>query len=323
MATNSKPKLLICFLLNPTETAVYQQSFDVEFCGSERIATEQEIIDHIAGKDAVLCMPLTKISKRVLDAADSKLKILATISAGFEHIDLEECKKRNIPVGYLGSLVADIMAEFTIGLMITVGRRFKEALEVFPSWGTSWSSSWLNGYDIMDSVVGIVGLGFIGQAIAKRLEPFGTKKILYCGPRKKPEGEALGAEYVTFQDLLKESDFVIASCTVNDSTRKMFNREAFKQMKPTSIFINVCRGDVVDHEALNDALSSKQIWGAGLDCTTPEPFPVDHPLAKLTNCVILPHIGTASVKLRERMHSTTYLNLLAGVKGEPLPIRLV
>jgi len=321
----AKPKLYVALGIQaPRFLSVLEESFNVEVCPG-KAASHEELLASLPGKDALFCFPGNKVDKKVIEAAGPSLKVMATISAGYEHIDIEECKKRKIKVGFLGNVVSEVMGEFTIGLMIAVGRRFPEAIKDFRdgNWGKKSAFEYMNGIDIDDSVVGLVGFGCIGQAIAKRLQPFGTKKILYCGPHKKAEGELLHAEYVSFETLLKESDFVVASCTVNDTTRKMFNNAAFKQMKPTSIFINISRGDVVDQDALYEALKNKHIWAAGIDVTTPEPFPLSNPLASLDNCVILPHIGTSSVKLREKMFKMTYLNLVAASKGEKMPIPLL
>ena len=186
-------------------------------------------------------------------------------------------------------------------------------------WGSTWANSlYLCGKDIKDSTVGIVGLGRIGLAVSKRLVPFGVKDILYSGRSKKSYDTEVNAKYVSFDELLGQSDFVIACCSINASSTKLFNAEAFRKMKTSAIFINITRGALVDQDDLYMALTEGEIHAAGLDVTTPEPIPRDSPLLTLDNCTILPHLGSASVTARTAMADLTARNILAGLNGEPL-----
>lgn len=186
-------------------------------------------------------------------------------------------------------------------------------------WGSTWENSlFLCGKDIKNSTVGIVGLGRIGLAVAKRLVPFGVKDILYTGHSKKSYDSDVNAKYVSFDELLGQSDFVIACCSINPSNVKLFNAAAFKKMKKSAIFINTTRGALVDQDDLYDALKVGELHAAGLDVTTPEPIPLDSPLLTLSNCTITPHLGSASVVARTAMADLTVNNILAGLKGEPL-----
>ncbi|KAJ9581768.1 hypothetical protein L9F63_003837, partial [Diploptera punctata] len=178
------------------------------------------------------------------------------------------------------------------------------------------------GYQISESTVGIVGLGGIGLAIAKRIKAFDITRLLYCGPSEKPQAEEVGAEYVTFDKLLRESDYILICCRLNDNTKEMFNDSAFNKMKPNSVLINTARGGIVDHEALLRALEEGKIWGAGLDVMTPEPLPSDSPLLKFYNCVLMPHIGSSTIKTRERMAELAVENVLAPLDGRPMPLPL-
>lgn len=146
------------------------------------------------------------------------------------------------------------------------------------------SPNCLLGQDIEDSTVGIVGLGKIGQAIAKRLQSFSIGRLLYTGRSKKSEGAKYNAEFVTFDKLIKESDFVVVSVPLTNETQNMFNETVFARMKPTSVFVNVARGQIVNTKDLVTALKTGQIFAAGLDVIDPEPLPADHELLKLPNC---------------------------------------
>jgi lactate dehydrogenase-like 2-hydroxyacid dehydrogenase len=188
-------------------------------------------------------------------------------------------------------------------------------------WSQNWRPLWLCGKDVHSSTIGIVGMGRIGQAVARRLNGFGCK-ILYTGPRPKPElADPVGAKYVDMDTLLAQSDFVIPLCPLNASTRQLFNAEKFKKMKQGSIFINASRGPVVDQTALIDALRHGPLFAAGLDVTDPEPLPSGHTLLAedlKSKLVILPHIGSASYATRENMSFIAADNLVRGLNGEKL-----
>lgn len=177
---------------------------------------------------------------------------------------------------------------------------------------------WLLGVEIRDSTVGFVGFGAIGQAVAKRLGGFDVKRILYCGHREKPEAKKFNAEFVPFLELIEKSDFVFIICPLTPETRHMISNEAFGRMKRTSVLINIARGEIVDQSALVDALKSGKIFAAGIDVMTPEPLPHDHELMQLENCVIIPHLGSATVRTRDDMAKTAALNILNSLAGNPM-----
>jgi phosphoglycerate dehydrogenase-like enzyme len=155
--------------------------------------------------------------------------------------------------------------------------------------------------------------------VARRLRGFGCT-LLYSGPRRKPDAEAeTGARYVDFGTLLAESDFVTVHSPLNEATRGLFGMDAFLKMKPGAVFVNTSRGGLVDQAALVAALTTGAIAAAGLDVTTPEPLTTDHPLFSLPNCVVLPHIGSASIATRTKMATMAAENLIAGVRGKALP----
>lgn len=186
-------------------------------------------------------------------------------------------------------------------------------------WGTWENAQYLCGQDISGSTVGIVGLGRIGMAIASRLKSFNVAKFLYSGNREKPYASEINADFVSFSKLLESSDIVIACCSMNPGNKGLFNKDAFSKMKKSAVFINTSRGGLVNQNDLIEALTTGQIFAAGLDVTTPEPLPLDSPILTLKNCIITPHIGSASVKARNAMASLTAKNILAGIKGAPLP----
>lgn len=263
-----------------------------------------------------------KIDAEVLENAP-KLKVIATMSVGYDHLVLDEIKKRNIKIGYTPDILTDATAELTVALLLATSRRLLEANKEARTGGwKAWSPFWMCGPGLSGSTVGIVGFGRIGQEVAKRLKPFNVKKFLYYSRSEKSQNE-VGAQRVNFDDLLRDSDFVIATCALTPETKGIFNKDAFEKMKTTAVFINTSRGAIVDQNALIEALKLKKIWAAGLDVTTPEPLPLGSELFQLENCVILPHIGSAAIETRKEMAVLTARNILAALKGEKMPAELV
>ncbi|EDV29153.1 uncharacterized protein TRIADDRAFT_18802 [Trichoplax adhaerens] len=294
--------------------------------GTDRISRE-ELIRGVAGCHGLLCTLTHQINKEILDAAGPNLMTISTVSVGFDHIDIEECKRRNITVGHTPAVLTEAVAELTIGLLLTTARRVREALSVVESgsW-CSWKVLWLCGTQLSNKVVGIVGLGRIGLAVAKRLLAFNVNKILYTGHSEKAEvtlsdtdATLTIAPSVDFNTLLHQSDIIIVCCALTPETNGLFGESAFAAMKKNCIFINTSRGKVVNQSDLYNALVSNEIQAAGLDVTTPEPLPVDHPLKKLKNCVIFPHLGSATIEARNEMWTIAVRNLIAGLNNEPLP----
>ncbi|XP_050347797.1 glyoxylate reductase/hydroxypyruvate reductase isoform X1 [Nymphalis io] len=277
----------------------------------------------ICGVNAIYCSLTDKINKEILDAAGSELKVIATISVGYDHIDIAECRKRGIKIGYTPDVLTDATAELTMALLLSTSRRLPEAQHEARTGGwVSWAPTWMTGPGLAGSTVGIVGLGRIGQAIAKRIRSFNPCKILYFNRSEKKEAKEIGAIKVSFDELLAQSDFVICSAALVPETKEIFNKSAFEKMKRTAIFINTSRGGTVDQDALIDSLKNNTIRAAGLDVTTPEPLPLDSPLFRLRNCVVLPHIGSATIETRNTMSELSANNILAALNGVDMPAEL-
>ncbi|KAA8594857.1 glyoxylate reductase/hydroxypyruvate reductase [Etheostoma spectabile] len=280
----------------------------------------KELLQKVKGVAGLVCVLTEKIDAELLDAAGPNLKVLSTMSVGFDHLSLEELKKRGIRVGYTPDVLTDAVAELTVALLLTTSRRLIEATHEAKTggWGT-WRTLWLCGHELANSTVGILGLGRIGVAIAERLAPFKVKKFIYTDVAPRPElASIINAEYVSFDEMAKQSDFLAVCCALTPETKEICNKNLFSKMKNTSIFINTSRGGVVNQEDLYEALSTGQIAGAGLDVTVPEPLPTSHPLFTLKNCVILPHIASASYTTRNAMSALAANNLLLGLRGETM-----
>lgn len=272
-------------------------------------------------KDATACfITLSEsVDEEVLTEA-SDLKIIANMAVGYDNIDVVRANDHDITVTNTPDVLTETTAELGFTLMLTVARRIIEA-ERYVQEGQwqSWGPYLLSGKDVHGSTVGIYGMGGIGRAFARRLKGFNTR-ILYHNRTQNPEAEKeLDATYVSFESLLKESDFVICTAPLTPQTENQFDSKAFNLMKNDAIFINIGRGAIVDETALVEALRNHTILGCGLDVLRQEPIDVNHPLLKLDNAVIVPHIGSASRLTRDRMVQLCVNNILA-VLNHQLPI---
>lgn len=303
-----------------------REKCDVDVWNEPTPIERHSLLRRIVSKDALFCMLTDRVDEELLNAAGSSLRVVGTMSVGYDHIDLKECKKRRIAVGNTPHVLTDATAELGVALLLATRRRLIEAHEQITSGGwsrSSWSPSWMCGAEIRGSVVGIVGMGNVGLGILERLKPFKVAKFLYNSRSHKPTAEMEGAQYTRFDDLLKQSDIIIVTCSLTPETTGLFDREAFSLMKKTTTFINLSRGQVVDQDALYEALTTGRIMSAGLDVMTPEPLPKDHPLVSLPNCVLLPHVGSATAETRNAMAVLTAQNILAALDGIPMPAALV
>lgn len=302
---------------------ILKKECDVTVSSHPSVMPRDELLKSVAGTEAIFCSLTDKIDQELLNAAGPGLKVVGTISVGHDHIDVPECRKRGIKIGYTPDVLTDATAELTLALLLSTSRRLPEAQHEARTGGwKSWAPTWMTGPGLAGSTVGIVGFGRIGQAVARRVKAFNTNKILYFNRSERPEAQETGALKVSFDELLLQSDFIICCAALVPETKEIFNKAAFEKMKKTAIFINTSRGGTVDQDALIEALKNNTIRAAGLDVTTPEPLPLDNPLLNLPNCVVLPHIGSAAIETRDTMSELTAENILAGLKGSGMPAEL-
>lgn len=282
-----------------------------------------ELLKMAKGADGILCLLTDKIDAEVLDAAGPQLKVVSTMSVGFDHVNVADLEARNIALGITPGVLTEATADTTLLLVLAAARRLREGVDavIQGKWGT-WSPTWLLGSQLTDKTVGIVGLGRIGVAVAKRLRAFGVQKILYQGTRPKEAAEKeVGGEvvFVGQDQLLKESDVICVCCALTDKTKNMFDYKAFSQMKDTVVFVNTARGGIVDQDGLIQALREGKLGSVGLDVTVPEPLPQNSELLTFPNCIVLPHIGSGTLETRTAMSEIAIENVLSGMKGERLP----
>ena len=286
----------------------------------DRPPPRDELIAAIADVDGLMCQSNCRVDAALLDAAP-RLKVVSNVAAGYDNVDVAAATARgvavcNTPVPALHETTADL----TFALILAVARRLGEAERYIRAghW-THWSPQLLVGADVYGRTLGIVGLGRIGQAVARRARGFGMT-ILYTGRRRNEAAEAeLGARYVDLPTLLRESDFVSLHAPSTAETRKMIGAAQLAQMKPTAFLVNAARGALVDQAALAEALRAGTIAGAGIDVFDPEPVAADEPLLSIENAVVVPHVGGASLPTRARMAETAAVNLLAVLRGETPP----
>ncbi|GIX81662.1 hypothetical protein CEXT_30121 [Caerostris extrusa] len=221
-----------------------KEKYEVQCHSEPHIIPEDDLAERIKGADALFCISTDKINKKILDAAGPQLKVIATMSLGFEHIDVNECKKRNIQVCNAANPISvSVVAEFTIGLLLAVSRKIVESSGAIlrGEWTETWTPDWYVGRGLTNATVGIVGMGRIGQAVLDRILPFGVAKVLYFDIYTPVLKEEKGAHFTTFDRLLANSDYIIVTCNLTDDNRGMFDEKAFSLMKPNAVFINTSR----------------------------------------------------------------------------------
>jgi glyoxylate reductase len=248
------------------------------------------------------------------------VKVISNYGVGVDHIDLAAARERGIPVGNTPGILDGATADMGFCLLLAAARRLVEGdLYARSPDFTRYDPGYILGREAHSSTLGIVGLGRIGRQVARRARGF-EMTVLYHNRRRRPEAEQeLGCRYVEFDELLAASDYVMLTCPLTAETKGLIGDRALSLMQRTATLINISRGPVVDTDALTRALAERRIAAAGLDVTDPEPLPRDHPLLKLSNVVIAPHLGSATVQTRRRMAEMSADNLLAGLAGRPLP----
>ncbi len=269
--------------------------------------------------EGILSLLTFPVSEEFL-AQTPRLKVISNMAVGYDNIDLPACTRRGIPVGNTPSVLTEGTADLTLALLLAAARRLAEAsADAKAGRWTAWSPTGWLGADLNGATLGIVGLGKIGTAVARRARAFGLR-ILHASRTPKPTLETeLNARHVSLDELLATSDFVSLHVPLTAQTRGLINAATLRHMKSNAILVNMARGPVVVSDDLVRALREGWISAAALDVTDPEPLPPDHPLYSLPNCLITPHIGSATHHTRRRMAELACENLLAGLRGERLP----
>lgn len=279
-------------------------------------ATQAGMIAAIAGRSVLLCHPGVPVGAPVIEAGREHLRVVSTVAVGYDNIDVATCRKYAIAVGHTPGVVVEATADLTYGLIVAVmrgiisGDRFVRA------------GGWVNGpaplgHDLRGKTLGIVGMGAIGTAVARRAAVSGMT-VAYTN-RRPAAPNGVNAEFLALDRLLARADCVVVLAPLSEQTRGMFDAATFGAMKRGAYFVNAARGPLVDTLALCAALESGQLGGAAIDVVDPEPIPAEHPLLALPNLFVTPHIGTATYETRSAMASLMVANAVAALRGEPLP----
>jgi glyoxylate reductase len=297
------------------------EACDAEVWPDDLPPSRDALLTAVARCDGVLTLLTDRVDAEFLDAAGPQLKVVSNYAVGFDNVDVPECSRRGIPVGNTPGVLTETTADLAWALLMAAARRLPEADRYVRAgnWKT-WGPMLLLGPDVHAATLGIVGFGRIGQAVARRAAGFGMT-ILYHDVSRVPEEleRELGASFTPVDQLLERSDYVSLHVNLTPETRGLIDLAALRRMKSTAILVNTSRGPVIDTEALVEGLRQGEIAAAGLDVTDPEPLPPDHPLIGMDNCLVVPHIASASRATRGKMAEMAAANLLAGLRGDRLP----
>lgn len=284
----------------------------------------QEFLSRVAGCTGLLVTPSERVDDDLLDAAGPGLRAVSTYSVGFDHIDVAACSRRGIPCGHTPGVLTETTADMTWALLMAAARRLTEAERyVRAGHWAGWGIYDLLGVDVHGATLGVVGFGRIGQAVARRALGFDMEVLYASRSAAPPEVERqLRATRVELPELLSRSDFVSIHAPYSAATRHLIDAAALALMKPSAILVNTARGGLVDSDALLAALEGGRLRAAALDVTDPEPLPPDHPLARRDDCLVVPHLGSATLATRTRMGVMAAENLVAALQGRPMMHRI-
>jgi glyoxylate reductase len=294
------------------------QHTDVTWWPAELPPSRADLLHHVGAVDGLLALLTDRVDAALLDAAPG-LRVVSNYAVGYDNIDIQAATARGVLVTNTPDVLTETTADFAFALMFAAARRVVEGTAYVKDgrWQT-WGPEILLGHDLHGAALGIVGVGRIGSAVARRAHGFGMRLLYADGRRKTDLEQRLGLEHVTMDELWKESDIVSLHCPLTDATRHLINRSVLEKLKPTAVIVNTARGAVIDTDALVDVLRHKPIMAA-LDVTDPEPLPADHPLLGLPNVLVTPHIASATVATRTRMAMVAAENLVAALEGRRPP----
>jgi glyoxylate reductase len=314
-----KPKVFVSRVIPSAGLDRVIHACDAEVWHGHLPPSYEVLREKAARCDGLLALLTDKVDAALLDACP-RLRVVSNYAVGFNNIDVDSATAHGVCVGNTPGVLTDATADIAFALLIAAARRVVEghAYTLSGKWKT-WEPMGHIGQDLAGATLGVVGMGRIGHALAKRCRFGWGMKVLYNDLHRNAAAEdELGAERVDLNVLLAQSDFVSVHANLTDGTRGMFNADAFRKMKRTAVFVNTARGPLVDEQALAEALHDGVIFAAGLDVTDPEPPRPDNPLLKLHNCIIAPHIASATVHTRAAMAEIAADNLILGLEGKPL-----
>jgi len=295
-----------------------KKRYKIEIHSGKIPIPKTKLLSKIGNIEGLICFPYDKIDSDLIDNAKN-LKVISTYSVGFDHIDIQYAIKKKIRVGYTPEVLTDATADLTFSLMLDVLRRVSEGDRIIRNgkWRQIYGAYDYVGTDLQDKTLGIFGLGRIGSTLAKRAKSF-DMKIVYHNrkPISKNKEKSLGVKYVTFDKLITSSDVISIHVPHTKETNQLFDMKIFKKMKKSAFLINTARGKIINEKDLIVALNRKIIAGAALDVYESEPISEKHPLTKIQNVVLAPHIGSSTKETRAKMAEITVKNLNLGINGK-------
>lgn len=282
------------------------------------LLSAQGLREELAGCEGLVCLLTDRVDRALIEAMPA-LEFVSSMSVGVDHVDVQALTERGIPLGHTPGVLVETTADTAFALMLAAARRLGEA-DRFVRQGNwspenAWSPDFFTGKDVAGATLGIIGLGEIGQAVARRAAGFGMRVLGW----NRSERDVPGVENVSLDELLLRSDFVSVHVALTEQTHHLLNADRIAMMKPGVVVINTARGGIVDELALHEALSSGHVYAAGIDVFEQEPVAVDNPLLSHSNVVLAPHIGSATTLTRARMADIAAANALAALAGEPMP----
>jgi len=313
-----KKKVLLTRKLHDFALLDLKKYYDIEIHQGKIPMPKKTLLKKIRNKDGLICFPYDSIDKDVLSAAKN-LKTISTYSVGYDHIDVKYAKKQGISIGYTPEVLTDATADLTFALILDLLRRVTEGDRIIrrQRWTQIYGAYDYVGTDISGKILGILGFGRIGTAVAKRARAFEMNIIYHNRHRlSKNTEKSLGVKYVTFDQLFKKSDVVSLHVPYTKETHELVDIKLFKKMKKTSFIINTARGKIIKENDLIYALKKKIIAGAALDVFKNEPIGLNNPLTKMQNVVLSPHIGSSTAETRKKMAEITVINLKLGIIGK-------
>ena len=321
MSRSNRRKIYLTREMPEEAMRILKSRFDVEVWTDEIPPPKSLLKEKVKDVDGLVCLLTEEIDSEVINAAGARLRGISQVAVGFNNIDVEAATKRGIYVTNTPGVLTDTTADFAFTLLMSVARRVAEADRYVKAgkWRVPWGLMMMLGQDVWGKTIGILGMGRIGSAVAKRAKGM-NMKILYSDVVRNEQAEReVGANYVDLETLLKESDFVTVHVPLLPSTHHLINEERLRLMKKTACLINTSRGPVVDEKALCKALKEGWIWAAGLDVWEEEPTDPNNPLLKLDNLTAAPHIASGSIATRTKMAVMAAENMVAIQEGRVPP----
>lgn len=314
-----KPRVFVSRIIPDAGLNLIREFCDATIWQEELPPPRETLLRETRDADGLVSLLTDRIDGEFLDACP-QLRVVSNMAVGFDNIDIPAATERGVLAGNTPGVLTETTADFAFALLMAAARRIVEGVDYVRAgrWKT-WGPMLLMGADVHHATLGLVGLGRIGAEMAKRARGFDMRVLYFDVFRREDLEQSLHIEYAALDDVLAQADFVSVHTPLTPETQHLMNRERFAKMKSSAILINTSRGPVVEMDALVEALREGRIAGAALDVTDPEPLPADHPLVSMPNCIVVPHIASASAVTRGKMAEIAARNLIAGLKGEPLP----